>query len=239
MPLLLLTGPPTTTSVTTSGPSTSTTLSRTLPSSIRIGSPGLTSPGSPSYVVPQIVCVARDVAGGDREPRALVEHVAAVGEGVQPDLRALEVGEDADPVPGGVRRLADQPVAALVVGVAAVAHVEPGDVHAGVDQLADLLRGRGGGAEGADDLGSTHAPSLPGLGSFQRRDPSEARPRTGQLQTTRGRSVGGIGTGRLVEPVRYSSTAAAAARPSAIAHTISDWPRPASPATKTPSTEAR
>ena len=55
MPLLLLTGPPTTTSVTTSLPRTSLTRSRILPSSIRIGSPGLTSPGSPSYVVPQIV----------------------------------------------------------------------------------------------------------------------------------------------------------------------------------------
>ena len=33
------------------------------------------------------------------------------------------------------------------------------------------------------------------------------------------------------------STEAAAARPSAIAHTMSDCPRPASPATKTPGTE--
>ena len=33
-----------------------------------------------------------------------------------------------------------------------------------------------------------------------------------------------------------ASTAAAAARPSAIAHTISDCPRPMSPATKTPGT---
>jgi hypothetical protein len=41
----------------------------------------------------------------------------------------------------------------------------------------------------------------------------------------------------VVEPVRYLSTAEAAARPSAIAQTISDWPRPASPATKTPETE--
>jgi hypothetical protein len=33
-----------------------------------------------------------------------------------------------------------------------------------------------------------------------------------------------------------ASTPLAADRPSAIAHTISDWPRPASPATKTPGT---
>ena len=60
---------------------------------------------------------------------------------------------------------------------------------------------------------------------------------TVQAQTTSGRSVGLIGAGRVVEPVRYASTAAAAARPSAIAQTISDCPRPASPATKTPGTE--
>ena len=60
---------------------------------------------------------------------------------------------------------------------------------------------------------------------------------TPTCQTTSGRSVGGIGTGRVVDPVRKRSTPAAAARPSAIAHTISDWPRPASPATKTPGTE--
>ena len=34
----------------------------------------------------------------------------------------------------------------------------------------------------------------------------------------------------------HRSTPAAAERPSAIAHTMRDWPRPASPATKTPST---
>ena len=54
MPLLLLTLPPTSTSVCTSVPSTSVTRSRTLPSSIRIGSPASTSPARPSYVVPQI-----------------------------------------------------------------------------------------------------------------------------------------------------------------------------------------
>ena len=47
MPLLLETLPGTTTSVTTSVSSTETTFSRTLPSSIRSGSPGFTSPGRP------------------------------------------------------------------------------------------------------------------------------------------------------------------------------------------------
>ena len=53
MPLLLLIGPGTITRVSTSGPSTESTSRRTLPSSMRIGSPGCTSPGSPSYVVEQ------------------------------------------------------------------------------------------------------------------------------------------------------------------------------------------
>jgi hypothetical protein len=55
MPLWLLTLPPTSTSVMTSVSVTSVTRSRILPSSIRIGSPGCTSPGSPWYVVPAIV----------------------------------------------------------------------------------------------------------------------------------------------------------------------------------------
>ena len=48
------------------------------------------------------------------------------------------------------------------------------------------------------------------------------------------RPSGGPGIGSCVSPSRYRSTAAAAARPSAIAQTMSDWPRPASPATNTP-----
>ena len=64
MPLLLLTGPPTThLGHDVGGRPTSVTRSRTLPSSMRIGSPGSTSPGSPSYVVPQIVGVARRPRG--------------------------------------------------------------------------------------------------------------------------------------------------------------------------------
>src|SRR5215470_11598554 len=52
-----------------------------------------------------------------------------------------------------------------------------------------------------------------------------------------GRVVGAMGAGSAEEPIRYASAAAAADLPSAIAHTISDWPRPISPATNTPGTE--
>src|SRR5215207_3723496 len=51
-----------------------------------------------------------------------------------------------------------------------------------------------------------------------------------------GTAVGLIGAGSAVRPIRYRSTPAAAARPSAMAHTISDCPRPMSPATNTPGT---
>ncbi len=54
-----------------------------------------------------------------------------------------------------------------------------------------------------------------------------------------GRADGGIGRGRAVWPMSAASTAAAHARPSAMAHTIRLWPRPMSPQTQTPSTEVR
>ena len=54
--------------------------------------------------------------------------------------------------------------------------------------------------------------------------------------TVSARSVGLMGAGRALAPVRKRSTPLAAERPSAMAHTISDWPRPASPATYTPGT---
>ncbi len=49
--------------------------------------------------------------------------------------------------------------------------------------------------------------------------------------------MGGIGAGSVVDPVRYVSTAAAVDLPSAIAQTINDCPRPASPVTNTPGSD--
>src|SRR4029450_11187721 len=63
---------------------------------------------------------------------------------------------DADAVPGLVRRPPDPFVGPLVLGVRAVAQVEAGDVHTGLDELQDALgRGRRR-AERADDLCATH-----------------------------------------------------------------------------------
>ena len=50
---------------------------------------------------------------------------------------------------------ADALVGGLVVGVVAVAEVEPRDIHSGLDQRPDGLVGGGGGAEGTDDLAAS------------------------------------------------------------------------------------
>ena len=110
MPLWLLTLPPTSTRVVTSVVRRpSTTASRTLPSSIRIGSPGVDVAGQPVYVVPQIVASPGDVAGGDRELRRPASSLTGPSANVaEPDLRALQVGEDADAVAARVGRLPHQ-----------------------------------------------------------------------------------------------------------------------------------
>src|SRR5258708_34182901 len=53
-----------------------------------------------------------------------------------------------------------------------------------------------------------------------------------------GTAAGLTAAGSDDSPHRWASTAAAADRPSAMAQTISDCPRPISPATNTPGTEA-
>jgi hypothetical protein len=87
----------------------------------------------------RLVDVAGDVVGGDRELFARHEPDRPVGEDAEADLRPLEVGEDADGAAGRVRARPDALVDRQVVGLGAVAHVEPGDIHAGADQRGDLL----------------------------------------------------------------------------------------------------
>ena len=73
------------------------------------------------------------------------------------------------------------PVDLLVVGVLTVREVEPCDVHAGVDEGSHLSLAGGGWAEGADDLGATHVPSLDrrrGQGPAVRRLDHDDRART-------------------------------------------------------------
>ena len=103
---------------------------------------------------------ALDVARGDRERGAGLEHDRAVGERLEPDLGALEVREDRHAVTRLVGREADVAVGRLVVGVGPVAHVEPGDVHAGLDQLTDGLQAAGRRTQRAHDLRLGHAATL-------------------------------------------------------------------------------
>ena len=98
---------------------------------------------------------AGHVVHGDADGVAGVPLHRTVREPAEPDLRPLQVREDADGAALGVGRVAHHLVHALVVVARAVAEVEPGDVHAGSDQLPDTV-GRGGGRpDGADDLGAT------------------------------------------------------------------------------------
>ena len=116
------------------------------------------------------------------------------------DLGTLQVDQDPDGVTGLVAGLADLAVDLLVVGVLAVGEVQPGDVHARIDELADALGGGDCGAEGADDLGATHGCDPIGRASRERDrghpadSPSRGMPRGAPRQTTSGRSFGLIGT---------------------------------------------
>ena len=78
-------------------------------------------------------------------------------ERAQPDLRPLQVGEHAHAVPRRVGRRPDLPVDGQVPVLAAVAHVQPGHVHARGHQAGHLVRGAGRGPERANDFGPAAA----------------------------------------------------------------------------------
>ena len=88
----------------------------------------------------------------EAEARPLLERHRAGGEGAAPELRPLQVGEDADRAADLGLDLADERVAPGDVVLGAVAHVEPEHVGAGEEEIADHLVGVRGGAEGRDDL---------------------------------------------------------------------------------------
>src|SRR5690606_29210386 len=210
---------------------------------------------------------AEHVVGRDGELVALGElHLPVALEPAEPDLRALEVHQHGDRPARGLRRRAHVADDRLVLLGGAVTAVDPGDVHPGVDQGLDLLRRLGRGTRGADDLRSTHDSSLlPGPTTHRsqgaldpggtcsacrgRRDAASDHVRYGRIGRVSGPTGAGSSeprrtgapssgtTARSPPARRYASTAAATARPSAMAQTTSDWPRPASPATKTPGTE--
>ena len=120
-------------------PSTPLTSTATLPSSISSRSPARTSCGSFRYVQDTPVRGALDVVGGDHDR---VARTPPCGPSANRPSRIFGPCRSARiatarPAPGG---LAHRLVHALVVGVAAVAEVQPGDVHAGVDEATDAFR---------------------------------------------------------------------------------------------------
>ena len=84
--------------------------------------------------------VACDGVGSDRELGARFELDGSVRELAEADLRTLQVGENAQASAEDLRGLADIVVALLVFGTTAMAHVQPGDVHTGLDQLLEAVR---------------------------------------------------------------------------------------------------
>ncbi len=94
---------------------------------------------------------------------ALLQLHRSLGEGAQAQLGALQVHQDRDRVLVFLFERAELIDPLAVILVLAVAEVQPEDVGAGLEQGAQALVGRRGGARGGDDLGETvavHGPSL-------------------------------------------------------------------------------
>ena len=98
------------------------------------------------------VVVAGAVLDGDADPLAGGPHRPARRRSGRAGSWALQVGEHRDVAACGLRGLADLVESPAVLGVLAVAEVQPGHVHAGLDERPQPFWRVGGRAEGADDL---------------------------------------------------------------------------------------
>ena len=73
--------------------------------------------------------------------RSPVSHIdRTVGEAAEPDLRALQVGQDGHVAAGRFGRLANLAEPLAVIGMLTVAEVQPGHVHARIDERPGPLR---------------------------------------------------------------------------------------------------
>src|ERR1022692_1115319 len=116
--------------------------------------------------------VPGNVLTGDGELTARYQLDRARGKGAKADLGPLQIDQDADSASGRLRGGPHRLVRRQVVSLGAVAHVEPGHVQAGRDELGDLRPAAGGGPDGADDLRpTTHDRCLPAGRSQQRYRP--------------------------------------------------------------------
>src|SRR5215207_800140 len=69
-----------------------------------------------------------------------------------------------------------------MIGIVAMTHVEPCDIHSCGDHLRETLRGRGSGPERAHNLGSTHELTLAKLRGQRETNPALVLPRTDHVQ---------------------------------------------------------
>ena len=99
--------------------------------------------------------VARRLVGVEGEGLALDQHGAIAPESADPELRPLQVDEDADGAAVAPLQLADGGHALAQAVARGVAHVDAEDVDAGLEQARHHLGGIRGGAEGGDDLGAS------------------------------------------------------------------------------------
>ena len=141
MPLWSEIRPPTTTRVRTRVPAMPVTSTWTLPSSIRMRSPARNVVDQALVGGGRLVPVAGNIVGGDRELVAGGQLHGAAGELAEADLRPLQVGQHADAPAYRVASGPHEPVGVQVIGVAAVAQVQPCHVETRGDQGVDPLLG--------------------------------------------------------------------------------------------------
>ena len=99
------------------------------------------------------VALLRVTAAGQRHERPRLEH-DRLGQVADPQLRALEVGEDRDRPPDPPLDGSHAADPLEVVGLVAVREVQPEAVDAGAREALDDLLGIGRRPEGGDDLGA-------------------------------------------------------------------------------------
>ncbi len=78
--------------------------------------------------------------------------------GAEPQLRPLQIGQDADRPPGRAFDVPDGFEPRAMFGMSSVTEIEAEDVDSGLEQGADLLQGRARRAESGDNLGAASAP---------------------------------------------------------------------------------
>ena len=99
---------------------------------------------------------AGNVAGRDGEGVTDLQFLGAILERLKTDLGALEVDENRDRSAGRRRRLPHARNDGRVFLSLSMRPVDTRDIHAGVHQCLELLRGFSGRSNSADNLSSTH-----------------------------------------------------------------------------------